>query len=114
MRIVFSFYQKLYGLIFNSIQKYSEKLSVKIKKACILISFVCIICVYILNCDIYNFSFRSRNIIYAISFAVLLIFVTKNNGNKILYKKEDKLVLICLYILGIGSIIAGEVNGVAG
>ena len=111
---MFSFYQKLYGLIFNSIQKYSEKLSVKIKKACILISFVCIICVYILNCDIYNFSFRSRNIIYAISFAVLLIFVTKNNGNKILYKKEDKLVLICLYILGIGSIIAGGVNGVAG
>lgn len=109
---MYGFHQRIYELIFGNLKKYSKNLSIRTKRSLLGVSFVIVICAYILNCDIYNFSFRSRNMIYAVAFIILLITL-QNNENKLLSPK-GKFIIGCLYVLGGGSVIASIANGVTG
>ena len=83
---MYGFHQRIYELIFGNLKKYSKNLSIRTKRSLLGVSFVIVICAYILNCDIYNFSFRSRNMIYAVAFIILLI--TLQIGSQTLKKNE--------------------------
>lgn len=95
---MYGFHQRIYELIFGNLKKYSKNLSIRTKRSLLGVSFAIVICAYILNCDIYNFSFRSRNMIYAVAFIILLITL-QNNENKLLSPK-GKFIIGCLYVLG--------------
>ena len=81
---MYGFHQRIYELIFGNLKKYSKNLSIRTKRSLLGVSFVIVICAYILNCDIYNFSFRSRNMIYAVAFIKLLITLQNKESNGVL------------------------------
>ncbi len=103
--------QSFYFKILNYISQYLNEIPIKIKEIIIQGAYLTTLVVYTLNCDIYQFTFKTRNIIYICCLLVIAICVYKKNDTLIQIRKG---IIIPMYIIGIGALFAGIIHSMLG
>lgn len=103
--------RKLYLRILDFLYKFLEKIPIKLRDLLCQASFLVTMIIYMINCDIYRFSFKTRNLIYIFCMLFALICLYNGKGEKI---KNERSIILTFYIMGIGCTISGIANNMIG